>query len=112
MATWDQQMSINAKGVFLGLRTILPIMQQQKSGSIVNISSISGIVGQSFVHMGYNAAKGAVRTMTKTVAVQYAAGRHPLQFRASRHHAADEDVTTFGRSGDPREDDPRHSDEA
>ena len=72
MATWDQQMSINAKGVFLGLRTILPIMQQQKSGSIVNISSISGIVGQSFVHMGYNAAKGAVRTMTKTVAVQYA----------------------------------------
>ncbi len=72
MATWDQQMSINAKGVFLGLRTILPIMQQQKAGSIVNISSISGIVGQSFVHMGYNAAKGAVRTMTKTVAVQYA----------------------------------------
>lgn len=72
METWDQQMSINAKGVFLGLRTILPIMQQQKAGSIVNISSISGIVGQSFVHMGYNAAKGAVRTMTKTVAVQYA----------------------------------------
>ena len=72
MATWDQQMSINAKGVFLGLRTILPIMQAQKSGSIVNISSISGIVGQTFVHMGYNAAKGAVRTMTKTVAVQYA----------------------------------------
>jgi NAD(P)-dependent dehydrogenase (short-subunit alcohol dehydrogenase family) len=72
METWDQQMSINAKGVFLGLRTIIPIMQKQKGGAIVNISSISGIVGQTFVHMGYNAAKGAVRTMTKTVAVQYA----------------------------------------
>lgn len=72
METWDQQMAINAKGVFLGLRTILPVMQAQKSGSIVNISSISGVVGQTFVHMGYNAAKGAVRTMTKTVAVQYA----------------------------------------
>ncbi len=73
MATWDQQMSINAKGVFLGIRSVIPIMQAQKSGSIVNISSISGIAGQNFVHMGYNAAKGAVRTMSKAVAVQYAA---------------------------------------
>ena len=72
MATWDQQMSINAKGVFLGLRTVIPIMQKNKSGSIVNISSISGIAAQQFVHMGYNAAKGAVRMMTKAAAVQFA----------------------------------------
>ena len=47
-------------------------MQKAKSGSIVNTSSISGVVGQNFVHMGYNASKGAVRTMSKAAAVQFA----------------------------------------
>lgn len=69
---WDRQFSINARGMFLGIRAVVPIMQKQKSGSIVNISSISGVIGQAYVHMGYNAAKGAVRTMTKAAAVQYA----------------------------------------
>ncbi len=73
IATWDRQMSINAKGVFLGMRAVIPVMQKAKRGSIVNTSSISGIAGQKFVHMGYNAAKGAVRTMTKAAAVQFAA---------------------------------------
>jgi NAD(P)-dependent dehydrogenase (short-subunit alcohol dehydrogenase family) len=72
LATWDRQMSINAKGVFLGMRAVVPVMQKAKSGAIVNISSISGVTGQTFVHMGYNAAKGAVRTMTKAAAVQFA----------------------------------------
>jgi NAD(P)-dependent dehydrogenase (short-subunit alcohol dehydrogenase family) len=72
MATWDRQMSINAKGVFLGMRATIPVMQKAKKGAIVNISSISGVTGQTFVHMGYNAAKGAVRTMTKAAAVQFA----------------------------------------
>jgi NAD(P)-dependent dehydrogenase (short-subunit alcohol dehydrogenase family) len=69
---WDGQMNVNATGTFLGMRTIIPIMQSQGHGAVVNISSISGVVGQSFVHMGYNAAKGAVRTMTKSAAVQFA----------------------------------------
>jgi NAD(P)-dependent dehydrogenase (short-subunit alcohol dehydrogenase family) len=73
MSTWERQMSINAKGVFLGMRAVIPAMRDAKSGSIVNTSSISGVVGQSFVHMGYNAAKGAVRAMTKAAAVQFAA---------------------------------------
>ena len=72
LETWDRQMSINAKGVFLGMRAVIPVMQKAKSGAIVNISSISGITGQTFVHMGYNAAKGAVRMMSKAAAVQYA----------------------------------------
>jgi NAD(P)-dependent dehydrogenase (short-subunit alcohol dehydrogenase family) len=45
MATWDRQMSINAKGVFLGMRAVIPVMQKARSGAIVNISSISGITG-------------------------------------------------------------------
>jgi NAD(P)-dependent dehydrogenase (short-subunit alcohol dehydrogenase family) len=72
MATWERQMAINARGVFLGMRAVIPVMQKAKVGSIVNTSSISGITGQTFVHMGYNAAKGAVRSMTKAAAVQFA----------------------------------------
>jgi NAD(P)-dependent dehydrogenase (short-subunit alcohol dehydrogenase family) len=70
--TWDEQMNVNARGVFLGMQAVIPQMQKAGAGSIVNISSISGIVGQSFVHMGYNAAKGAVRMATKAAAVQFA----------------------------------------
>jgi len=71
-AAWDRLMDINAKGVFLGMKTVIPVMQRAGVGAIVNISSISGFVGQTGVHMAYNASKGAVRIMTKTAAVQYA----------------------------------------
>ena len=70
--TWDEQMNVNARGVFLGMRSVIPKMQEAGGGSIVNISSISGLTGQKFVHMGYNAAKGAVRLATKAAAVQFA----------------------------------------
>jgi len=69
---YDKLMDINAKGVFLGMKYAIPAMKKAGSGSIVNISSISGIAGQTVVHMGYNASKGAVRVMTKSAAVQYA----------------------------------------
>ncbi len=69
---WDTLMSVNAKGVFLGMKHAIPAMQQAGGGAIVNISSISGFVGQDTVHMAYNASKGAVRIMTKAAAVQYA----------------------------------------
>ena len=69
---WERFMDINAKGVFLGMKSVIPQMQEAGGGSIVNISSISGIVGQSGNHMGYNASKGAVRIVTKGAAVQYA----------------------------------------
>ena len=72
-ASWDSIMSINAKGVFLGMKHAVPAMRQAGGGAIVNISSISGFVGQDGVHMAYNASKGAVRIMTKTAAVQFAA---------------------------------------
>lgn len=69
---WDRVMAINAKGVFLGMQQVIPDMQRAGGGAIVNISSISGFVGQDYVHMAYNASKGAVRIMTKSAAVQYA----------------------------------------
>ncbi len=69
---WDRLMNINAKGVFLGMKYAIPEMRAAGGGSIVNISSISGFVGQEAVHPGYNASKGAVRLVTKAAAVQHA----------------------------------------
>ena len=71
-AAWDTLMNVNAKGVFLGMKHAIPALQRAGGGAIVNISSISGFVGQDRIHMGYNASKGAVRLMTKSAAVQYA----------------------------------------
>jgi NAD(P)-dependent dehydrogenase (short-subunit alcohol dehydrogenase family) len=71
-SAWDRLMDVNAKGVFLGMKHAIPAMEQAGGGSIVNISSVSGFVGQNGIHMGYNASKGAVRLMTKSAAVQFA----------------------------------------
>jgi NAD(P)-dependent dehydrogenase (short-subunit alcohol dehydrogenase family) len=72
VSAWDKLMDVNAKGVFLGMKYAIPALQKAGGGSIVNISSISGFVGQTGIHMAYNASKGAVRLMTKSAAVQYA----------------------------------------
>ncbi len=69
---WDRVMDVNAKGVFLGTKAAIPEMRKAGGGSIVNISSMSGIVGQSYIQPVYNASKGAVRIFTKAAAVQYA----------------------------------------
>jgi NAD(P)-dependent dehydrogenase (short-subunit alcohol dehydrogenase family) len=71
-SAWDTLMNVNAKGVFLGMKHAVPAMRAAGGGSIVNISSISGFVGQDRIHMAYNASKGAVRIMTKSGAVQFA----------------------------------------
>ena len=69
---FDKLMAINVRGTFLGMKYAIPEMQRAGGGAIVNLSSISGFVGQEFVHMGYNGAKAAIRMMTKSAAVQYA----------------------------------------
>lgn len=68
---WDQVMDINAKGVFLGTKHAISEMRKAGGGSIVNISSVAGLVGNPFIS-AYNASKGAVRLLTKSTAVQYA----------------------------------------
>ena len=67
---WDNIMEINAKGVFLGTRAVIPAMRRAGGGSIINISSISGLV--SIGPPAYIATKGAVRLFTKSTAIQYA----------------------------------------
>ncbi|HAA95651.1 MAG TPA: cyclopentanol dehydrogenase [Dehalococcoidia bacterium] len=68
---WEQIMDVNAKGVFLGLRSVIPAMRNAGGGSIINISSVAGLVGNRRT-TAYNASKGAVRLLTKSTAIQYA----------------------------------------
>ncbi|MDP6455452.1 MAG: glucose 1-dehydrogenase [SAR202 cluster bacterium] len=68
---WDGQMDVHAKGVFLGTKHAIPEMRKVGGGSIINISSIYGLVG-SVGSTAYHAAKGAIRIFSKSAAVQYA----------------------------------------
>jgi 3(or 17)beta-hydroxysteroid dehydrogenase len=97
-AAWDTLMSVNARGVFLGMKHAIPAMQRAGGGAIDNISSISGFVGQDAVHMAYNASKGAVRLMTKTAAVQNA--RHGIRVN-SVHPGFMPPMLTSKASADP-----------
>ena len=75
---WDDQMAVHAKGTFFGTKHAIPEMRKVGGGSIVNISSIYGIVGApggteaSPGSTAYHAAKGAIRLFTKATAIQYA----------------------------------------
>ncbi|WP_297437828.1 SDR family NAD(P)-dependent oxidoreductase [Thermococcus sp.] len=68
---WDQVMDVNVKGVFFCTKHAVPYMKRSGGGSIVNISSIYGIVGSPGIPP-YHASKGAIRLMTKTDALIYA----------------------------------------
>ena len=67
---WDQYMLINAKGPFLGTKYCVPKLREQGGGSIVNVSSINGLVGTAHGHPGYNASKAALRLYTKAMAAR------------------------------------------
>jgi NAD(P)-dependent dehydrogenase (short-subunit alcohol dehydrogenase family) len=95
---WDQLMAINARGVFLGTKYAVAAMQKSGGGSIINLSSVSGIVGQRGVHVGYNASKGAVRLLTKGIAVQH--GRDRIRVN-SVHPGLMPPMITSGRTADP-----------
>src|ERR1700759_1254195 len=95
---WDRVMAVDATGVFLGTAAAVRQMQKNGGGSIVNLSSISGVVGQTMVHMSYNAAKGAVRIMTKSTAVQF--GKDGIRCN-SVHPGLMPPMRTSGATADP-----------
>lgn len=64
-------LAVNVRGVFLGMKHIAPAMARRRTGSIVNLSSMDGIVASEGL-AAYSASKGAVRLMTKAVALEYA----------------------------------------
>jgi NAD(P)-dependent dehydrogenase (short-subunit alcohol dehydrogenase family) len=80
-AEWDRVQAVNVKGVFFGTKHAIPHLRRAGGGSIVNLSSIAGLVGLASVPP-YHASKGAVRLMTKNDAMQYA----PEQIRVNSIH--------------------------
>ena len=71
LAGWQRLLAVNATSVFLGTKLASAAMAASGGGSIVNISSIMGIVGGEESHPGYCASKAAVRNYTKAAAVRY-----------------------------------------
>jgi len=71
IAEWNRVMDINLTGCVLGMKHCIPEMQKAGAGSVINISSIGGIVGMAG-SSPYTAAKGALRALSKSAAVEYA----------------------------------------
>jgi 3alpha(or 20beta)-hydroxysteroid dehydrogenase/cyclopentanol dehydrogenase len=78
---WDAIVNVNQKGVWLGMKSAVPVMRKRGGGSIINISSIYGLIG-SAGSTAYHGTKGAVRLLTKAAAVQYA----PEKIRVNSIH--------------------------
>ncbi len=68
----DAMLAVNVKGPFLGIKHAIPLLRAAGGGSIVNMSSICGLVGHRYTTEAYTVTKGALTLMTKTVAVRYA----------------------------------------
>ena len=96
---WNRLMGINSTGVFLGMKHGIAAMKKQgRGGSVINLSSISGIVAQGYIHVGYNASKGAVRLITKAGAAQH--GKDNIRVN-SVHPGLMPPMRTSGRTADP-----------
>lgn len=83
MESWRRIMDINVDGVFLGVKTFTPLLARSGAevtggSSIINVSSIMGLVGYSEVS-AYNATKGAVRMFTKGIAIEFAQKKMPIR---------------------------------
>jgi 3alpha(or 20beta)-hydroxysteroid dehydrogenase len=116
LAEWNQVLSVNLTGMFLGARAAIPAMQAAGGGSIINTCSVSGLVASG--SPAYGASKGGVRQLTKAIAKQYAADRircncvcpGPTDTAAIRAFNVTADqlkdkaaATMVGRLGQPRE---------
>jgi NAD(P)-dependent dehydrogenase (short-subunit alcohol dehydrogenase family) len=123
LASWDRSIAILQTGVFLGMKSAAPALLESPYGSVVNISSIFRASGGFGSSSAYHAAKGAVRTLTKTAALHWAEAGirvnsiHPgfidtpllrpdsLERRTGSGdmHQAIVDATPMGRLGRPEE---------
>jgi NAD(P)-dependent dehydrogenase (short-subunit alcohol dehydrogenase family) len=71
-AVWEQVMSVNLKGVFLGCKHGIPALLRAGGGSIINTASFVAVVGAATSQIAYTASKGGVLAMTREIAVEYA----------------------------------------
>jgi NAD(P)-dependent dehydrogenase (short-subunit alcohol dehydrogenase family) len=70
---WDSQVDLNLKSVFLACKHVLPVMERQKSGAIVNLASTSALRWSGSAHVAYAATKAGILQLSRVVAAQYAA---------------------------------------
>jgi len=117
LADWERTISIDQTGVFLGMKAAAPHLKASGHGAVVNISSIFGTSGGFGGSPAYHAAKGAVRTLTKNVALHWATDGvrvnsiHPGfidtpildQAKGTAIEKAMTDLTPMGRLGRPEE---------
>jgi meso-butanediol dehydrogenase / (S,S)-butanediol dehydrogenase / diacetyl reductase len=71
LADWDRTFLVNVRGMMLMARSVIPVMQRQGGGVIINTASISGMVGEPNL-VAYDTSKGAVINLTRQLAVEYA----------------------------------------
>ncbi|MBU6457728.1 MAG: glucose 1-dehydrogenase [Bradyrhizobium sp.] len=71
-AEWDRVFAVNLKSAFLAMKHVIPVMQRQRGGSIINISSIASIRHLGVSYVTYATTKAAMNQMTRTTAVQFA----------------------------------------
>lgn len=106
LESWNRTIAVNQTGPFLGMKHVIPIMQKNKKGAIVNISSIWGTIGAPGA-AAYHASKGAVRTMTKNAALTYVGDGirvnsvHPGITRTPMVDAQSEELNDLVVSGTP-----------
>jgi NAD(P)-dependent dehydrogenase (short-subunit alcohol dehydrogenase family) len=69
---FDAMLAVNVKGPFLGCKHAIPLLRRGGGGSIINMSSVCGLVGHRYTTEAYTVTKGALTLLTKTIAVRYA----------------------------------------
>ena len=68
----DAMLAVNIKGPFLGIKHVLPLMRASGGGTILNMSSICGIIGHRYTNEAYTTTKGALTLLTKSISTRYA----------------------------------------
>src|ERR1700680_3596228 len=71
-AEWDRVFAVNLKSAFLAMKHVIPVMQKQGGGSVINISSIASIRHLGISYVSYGTSKAAMNQMTRITAVEYA----------------------------------------
>jgi NAD(P)-dependent dehydrogenase (short-subunit alcohol dehydrogenase family) len=102
LADWHRVQAVNVDGVFLGCKHAMPLLVKSRGPSIVNLSSVSGLVGGANL-AAYNASKGAVRLLTKSVALSGARKSPPVRCNSVHPAFVEGDMTDAiaVRSRDP-----------
>ena len=92
-ASWDHVFAVNLKSAYFAMKHVIPVMQKQGGGSIINISSIASIRHLGISYVTYGASKAAMNQMTRTTAVQFAPRPCPGEL-----HSAGPDEDADGRA--------------